>query len=89
MGDDLKFDNRLGSQFDTQAPRALANRMELKELMAALGKEEDSIRLGGGPKAAEAQRAKGRLTVRERLSLLLDEGTEILELGLWALLVQA
>jgi len=84
MGDDLKFDNRLGSQFDTQAPRALANRMELKELMAALGKEEDSIRLGGGPKAAEAQRAKGRLTVRERLSLLLDEGTEILELGLWA-----
>ena len=84
MGDELKFDNRLGSQFDTQAPRALANRMELKELMAALGKEEDSIRLGGGPKAAEAQRAKGRLTVRERLSLLLDEGTEILELGLWA-----
>jgi acetyl-CoA carboxylase carboxyltransferase component len=29
---------------------------------------------GGGAKAAEAQRAKGRLTVRERLALLLDEG---------------
>ena len=52
--------------------------------MAALRAEEDSIRLGGGEKAAEAQHAKGRLTVRERLKLLLDEGTELLELGLWA-----
>lgn len=34
--------------------------------------------------AAEAQRAKGRLTVRERLKLLLDLDTEFLELGLWA-----
>ena len=40
--------------------------------------------MGGGAKAAEAQHAKGRLTVRERLRLLLDEGTEFLELGLWA-----
>ncbi len=52
--------------------------------MAALRAEEDEIRLGGGAKAAEAQRAKGRLTVRERLKLLLDEGSEFLELGLWA-----
>ena len=41
-------------------------------LLAALRGEEDGIRLGGGAKAAEAQRAKGRLTVRERLGLLLD-----------------
>jgi len=46
--------------------------------------EEDSIRMGGGAKAVEAQHAKGRLTVRERLNLLLDEGREFLELGLWA-----
>ncbi len=52
--------------------------------MAVLRVEEDKIRLGGGAKAAEAQRAKGRLTVRERLKLLLDDGTEFLELGLWA-----
>src|SRR6202020_2554165 len=42
------------------------------------------IREGGGVKAVEAQHAKGRLTARERLNLLLDEGTEFLELGLWA-----
>jgi len=84
MGNDLKFDNSLRSKLDAQSPRAVANRTALKTLLAALHTEEDSIRLGGGPKAAEAQRAKGRLTVRERLNLLLDEGTELLELGLWA-----
>jgi acetyl-CoA carboxylase carboxyltransferase component len=52
--------------------------------MAALRAEEDQIRLGGGARAAEAQRAKGRLTVRERLKLLLDDEAEFLELGLWA-----
>ena len=62
----------------------MANREALAVLLAALRTEEDSIRLGGGTKAAEAQHAKGRLTVRERLNLLLDEGTELLELGLWA-----
>jgi 3-methylcrotonyl-CoA carboxylase beta subunit len=84
MGSDLKFDNSLGSKLDLEAPRAQSNRMAIKALMAALRVEEDSIRLGGGAKAAEAQRAKARLTVRERLNLLLDQGTELLELGLWA-----
>src|SRR6202020_3359554 len=42
------------------------------------------IREGGGRKAVEAQHSKGRLTARERLKLLLDKGTELLELGLWA-----
>jgi len=84
MGNDLKFDNSLRSKLDLQAPRALANGAALNALMAAMRAEEDSIRLGGGAKAAEAQRAKGRLTVRERLKLLLDEGKDFLELGLWA-----
>src|ERR1700720_4593039 len=84
MGKDLKFDNRLGPKLDLQAPRANANRQGLAALLTSRHEEEDSIRLGGGAKAAEAQHAKGRLTVRERLKLLLDEGTELLELGLWA-----
>jgi len=84
MADDWKFNNELKSGLDAEAPRAQANRQALLTLMAALRAEEDTIRLGGGAKAAEAQRAKGRLTARERLKLLLDEGTELLELGLWA-----
>jgi 3-methylcrotonyl-CoA carboxylase beta subunit len=84
MAEDLKLESALGSKLDVKAARFGANREALRVLMAALRVEEDEIRLGGGPKAAEAQRAKGRLTVRERLKLLLDEGTEFLELGLWA-----
>jgi 3-methylcrotonyl-CoA carboxylase beta subunit len=84
MGTDLKFDNRLTSKLDLEAPRAGANRQALAALIASMRAEEEVIRLGGGAKAAEAQHAKGRLTVRERLKLLLDEGTELLELGLWA-----
>jgi 3-methylcrotonyl-CoA carboxylase beta subunit len=84
MADALKFDNTLKSAFSAAAPKARTNREALMVLSAALQAEEDSIRQGGGAKAAEAQRAKGRLTVRERLKLLLDDGTELLELGLWA-----
>jgi acetyl-CoA carboxylase carboxyltransferase component len=81
---DLMAENVLESKVDRRAARFGANREALRVLMAALRAEEDEIRLGGGAKAAEAQRAKGRLTVRERLKLLLDEGSEFLELGLWA-----
>jgi acetyl-CoA carboxylase carboxyltransferase component len=84
MADRLKFQNVLGSSLDPESARSRANRDALLELMAAMRKQEDSIRLGGGTKAAAAQHAKKRLTVRERLKLLLDEGTELLELGLWA-----
>jgi acetyl-CoA carboxylase carboxyltransferase component len=84
MENGRKLDNELKSTLDPQAPRARANAQALAVLMAAMRAEEDTIRLGGGAKAADGQRAKGRLTVRERLELLLDEGTELLELGLWA-----
>ena len=84
MAQQLKLDNRLRSTLDPQSPRARANREALLALLAAIRAEEEKIREGGGAKAAEAQRAKGRLTVRERLKLLLDEDAEFLELGLWA-----
>ena len=80
----MKFDNTLASKLDAGNARSQANRQALGALLTAVRVEEDTIRLGGGVKAAEAQHAKGRLTVRERLKLLLDEGTELLELGLWA-----
>ena len=84
MAEGFILDNELRSSLDPQAARASANRNALLELMAAMHAEEDAIRLGGGAKAADAQHTKGRLTARERLKLLLDEGTEFVELGLWA-----
>ncbi|MGO9937282.1 MAG: acyl-CoA carboxylase subunit beta [Terracidiphilus sp.] len=84
MAEVVKTNNQLRSALDPESARSKANRTALLALLATLRAEEDSIRLGGGAKAAEAQHSKGRLTVRERLKLLLDEGPEFLELGLWA-----
>jgi 3-methylcrotonyl-CoA carboxylase beta subunit len=84
MAEDLKLDNKLRSSLDPQSKRMTANRDAFVQFMSALLTEEDVIRQGGGAKATEAQHSKGRLTARERLKLLLDEGTEFVELGLWA-----
>jgi 3-methylcrotonyl-CoA carboxylase beta subunit len=84
MAESSKLQNVIGSSFDPQSPRAKANRAALLEVLATIRSQEETIRLGGGAKAAAAQHAKKRLTVRERLKLLLDEGSEFLELGLWA-----
>ena len=84
MSENLTLDNRLRSSLDPASPRAKSNRTAIELLMAELRLAEDTIRQGGGAKAAEAQHSKGRLTVRERLNLLLDPGSEFLELGLWA-----
>ena len=79
-----KFSNRLESGLDTASAKCKANAASARALLAEVWAGEAEIRLGGGKKAAEAQRAKGRLTARERLELLLDPGSEFLELGLWA-----
>ena len=84
MAEDLRLDNALTSKVGVKAARFLANRAALVMLLGGMRAQEAVIREGGGTKAAEAQRAKGRLTVRARLKLLLDEGTELMELGLWA-----
>jgi acetyl-CoA carboxylase carboxyltransferase component len=56
----------------------------MAELVARVRNEEEKIREGGGDKAIDAQHKKGRLTARERIALLLDEGTEFFELGTYA-----
>jgi 3-methylcrotonyl-CoA carboxylase beta subunit len=84
MAERLKLQNVPGSNLDPQSDRARANRAALHEVMERMRSQEDVIRLGGGTKAAAAQHAKKRLTARERLKLLLDDGSELLELGLWA-----
>jgi 3-methylcrotonyl-CoA carboxylase beta subunit len=51
--------------------------------VAQLREEEDLIRLGGGLKAQDKQRAQGKMTARERVEALCDPGSPFLELGLW------
>ena len=76
--------NVLESRLDTSAARFGRNREATVRLLEEVRAEEARIREGGGAKAVEAQHAKGRLTARERLALLLDKGTDWTELGLWA-----
>src|SRR5438128_687771 len=57
---------------------------ELAELVEEVRQEERIIQKGGGDGAIARQHKRGRLTARERIAELLDEGTAFFELGLWA-----
>src|SRR3954467_9648036 len=69
----MKFDVR-------PAPKEL--RMRLRDLAADLQRLEAKIRLGGGPDKIERQHRQGKLTARERISLLFDKETFSQEIGL-------
>src|SRR6195256_289972 len=53
----------------------------LRPLAADLNERRERIRQGGGPEKIAAQHAREKLTARERLELLIDEGTFV-ELGI-------
>ena len=47
---------------------------QLEKIKALIAKREEA-RLGGGEKAIEKQHARGKYTARERIDMLLDEGS--------------
>ncbi len=47
----------------------------MHDIIEQLENKRAAARLGGGTRRIDAQHAKGKLTARERLELLLDEGT--------------
>ncbi|HVP36257.1 MAG TPA: acyl-CoA carboxylase subunit beta [Terriglobales bacterium] len=49
--------------------------MSLEKKIEELKKKRAEAKLGGGPKRIEEQHKKGKLTARERLDILLDEGS--------------
>jgi acetyl-CoA carboxylase carboxyltransferase component len=76
--------NVLSSKVDPAAPHFQENMRGMARLVEELRNEEPELREGGGKNAIAAQHAKGRLTARERLAKLIDPGTSLLELGLYA-----
>jgi len=54
----------------------------LRELSAEIRALEDRLRQGGGPDKAEKQHKQGKLTARERVAGLCDDGARFIELGL-------
>ena len=89
MADETVLNNTIGSELK-RTPKSEANVAALRALLTEVNAGADKIREGGGKKAAEAQRGKGRLTARERIALLVDasgpnaDDNNFLELGLWA-----
>jgi propionyl-CoA carboxylase beta chain len=47
----------------------------MKDILEQLEDRREEARLGGGQKRIDAQHARGKLTARERIDLLLDEGS--------------
>ena len=47
----------------------------MREILEELERRREAARQGGGQKRIEAQHAKGKLTARERVGVLLDEGS--------------
>ncbi len=47
----------------------------MKEIIERLEKKREEAALGGGRRRIDAQHARGKLTARERIELLLDEGS--------------
>jgi acetyl-CoA carboxylase carboxyltransferase component len=63
------------------AEGVLVARPPLRSLVDDLHDRRERARAGGGPERIERQHAQGKLTARERLALLIDEGTFV-ELGI-------
>ncbi|NWF90803.1 MAG: acyl-CoA carboxylase subunit beta [Ignavibacteriaceae bacterium] len=55
-----------------------------RELLRKLNALRDKIKLGGGQKAIEKHKAKGKLTARERIKKLVDDEKSFFELSLFA-----
>ena len=60
------------------------NEDENKQLVDRLRHEFAVVSLGGGEKKIASQHKKGKLTARERVSYLIDDDTDLLEVGAFA-----
>src|SRR5438067_2847239 len=72
------------SAIDPNSPRFQKNALAMADLITTIAREQEKIREGGGAKTIESQHSKSRLTARERIALLIDRGTELLELAIYA-----
>jgi len=60
------------------------NRDHWRNELRILEAQRRTIAEGGGERAAAKQKQKGKLLARERVAALIDEGTELLEMGAFA-----
>ncbi len=73
----------LGSPLQ-KTPAIQKNEEHYRSLLSRMAERAQTIRLGGGTAAIEKHHARGKLTARERITKLIDPGTDFLEVGLYA-----
>ncbi|KAH8830342.1 carboxyl transferase [Flagelloscypha sp. PMI_526] len=71
----------LPSQLSTTSPEFTSKANAMNDLIATLDQQLAKARLGGGQKAMERMKSKGKKLPRERIALLLDPGSPFLELS--------
>jgi len=71
----------LGSAVDVGGAQYLARREVMLAKLAELDEQLAKALAGGGPKYVERHRDRGKLTVRERVELLVDPDSPLLELS--------
>jgi acyl-CoA carboxylase subunit beta len=71
----------LSSRVDTASEVYQKNRAGQLAAIAALNEQLELARAGGGPRYAERHRGRGRMLARERLELLVDRDSPMLELS--------
>lgn len=59
------------------------NEDNLKQLLFQLKSRSEKVMQGGGAKKIESEHKKGKMTARERIAALADEGKPLLEVGLF------
>jgi acetyl-CoA carboxylase carboxyltransferase component len=71
----------LSSQVERESDAFAQRRGRMEVLVAELRERTAQVAQGGGEKAIERHRSRGKLTARERVDRLLDPGSAFLELG--------
>lgn len=60
------------------------NEDEMKLAVSEMKKRHAAVSLGGGKKSIEKNKARGKLTPRERIKYLIDKGSDFVEIGSFA-----
>ncbi|GMQ81316.1 MAG: carboxyl transferase domain-containing protein [Rhodothermia bacterium] len=74
----------LGSELNLSDASVKTRTEFFAELIGELGRRRAEVAEGGGKKRQEREHKRGKLLARERISTLLDEGSEFLEIGTFA-----
>lgn len=67
------------SQIDTGSAEFIKNKAALLEQVSDWRRQVEIVKLGGGEDAVKKHKARGKLTARERIDLLIDQGSAFLE----------